>query len=299
MSNFEYAKYDLEGNRDNKVEEADYISVANVTLAELVRLVAKGVAGTFYVSDVGGGTMFVSNGTDFYPMGGTALLAKWGTPIGKPSSGTIGANGALSNITALNRIYSEGIYLHFPAGALYSGSEAGFYYTIMNGTQTGTVYNNRLVTGAPEYIANPTPIVSASIGGYTQTTNEVTAVTIPIQGGLLGRDGGLQSNFTMIANGTAGNKTHKQYYGALNQYDVSFGTNTLVVGFAEFTNVSPNYQKSTTAPFVGLGLTSGVVQNLREETVDSTITQNWRQTLQLAVATDWVIITANKLMLWK
>lgn len=61
------------------------------------------------------------------------------TPSGIPSGGTVTANGALSLTTALPRIYSGGIWLAFPAAALYGAggvnggglaSAAGLYWCV-------------------------------------------------------------------------------------------------------------------------------------------------------------------------
>ena len=124
----------------------------------------------------GAGASISSDGTGdliasySFGLGGIIPFSRSSTPMILQSSGTVGANGALSNITALPETYSGGAYLHFPAGRLFAGSTAGLYWTVMTSTTAGTVFNNRYISGEPLPPPSLTPIVSSSMGAYTQVT---------------------------------------------------------------------------------------------------------------------------------
>lgn len=120
------------------------------------------------------------------------LLYQSAIPVALPSSGSIGANGALTLTTALPSIYSS-IWLYFPAGAVYSGSPAGVYYTQMSSTTVGQVFNVRLTSGEPYIPSSPAAVVDAGPGAYTQyTAGSVALLTMPLLGGSMGANGALR-----------------------------------------------------------------------------------------------------------
>ena len=73
---------------------------------------------------------------DCYP-----TLGQTGIPFVIPSSGTMGNNGALAVTTALDYAYPAS-YVRLPAGAIQTGSAAGWYYAVWSSASTATVYNN-------------------------------------------------------------------------------------------------------------------------------------------------------------
>src|SRR3989304_667201 len=150
------------------------------------------------------------------------VLQSIGVTILIPSSGTMGANGALSAITALTNTYPN-IYLYFPAGKVYSGSAAGFYYAEMSSTTAGTVYNNIYTPGTnePDIPASPTPITDAGPGAYTQSTSEITAVSATVPGGSMGRKGVIKSEASFFVPNNANGKNFKFYFGGTVSYDTN------------------------------------------------------------------------------
>jgi len=146
---------------------------------------------------------------------GSIILAQSGVPLGIAPTGTMGANGAVTLGTALNVSFLAGLWLYFPAGAVFSGSAAGFYWTVMTNTTAGTVYTNTHTPGtnSSEIPASPTAVSAAGPGAYTGATSEVTAVSVTLPGGLLGKHGLVRYDTTRAWNATGGNKTLKYYFG--------------------------------------------------------------------------------------
>lgn len=135
------------------------------------------------------------------------ILMQGGLTVGIPSSGSIGNNGALSGIAALDATYSGGIYLYFPANAIFAGSAAGLYYCVMSSTTAGTIYNNTYTGGVPTAPASPTPFASTGPGAYTQTTGEITLSTQTVPGGIMGINGALRVNAKIPVSASVNAKT--------------------------------------------------------------------------------------------
>lgn len=139
--------------------------------------------------------------------GNVRTIARTAVPRAIPSSGSIAANGALTLTTFFAATYSGGIYLYFPANAVYAGSPAAFYFTIMSSFNVGTIYAETYTSGNPIVPANPTAIVAAGPGAYTQSTTEITLHTSLIPAGAIGNNGMLQTTFSWSNNNNADTKT--------------------------------------------------------------------------------------------
>ena len=151
------------------------------------------------------------------------VLLQCGVSIGIAPTGTMGANGAVTLGTALNTTYSGGVWLYYPAGAAYSGSAAGFYWTVMSSTTAGTVYTNTYVPGTSSFDipASPTAVVDAGPGAFTGVTSEITAISVTVPGGLMGKHGSLRWSLLFTHNNSANNKVLTHKFGA-----VSIATST-------------------------------------------------------------------------
>jgi len=120
----------------------------------------------------------------------------------------MGANGAVTFGTAISITALASGYYFFPAGAVYSGSLAGFYYTKMSSTTVGIVYNNIYSgTGAPMVPTSLTLVQDAGPGAYTGVTAATVALSLPIPGNLMGPNGCLQLDLMYDYNNSAGAKT--------------------------------------------------------------------------------------------
>lgn len=128
------------------------------------------------------------------PNGVPIIYAQGAIPMILPSSGTMGANGALTGLTALPySAFPQPCFMYFPAGKVFSGSPAGMYYASLTSATAATVYNNMYTSGRPQDAIPvvPTPVVDAGPGAYTQTTGsgiELLKFTVP--GTSMGPNGG-------------------------------------------------------------------------------------------------------------
>jgi hypothetical protein len=155
-----------------------------------------------------GSTLCMKKGSPVF-VGGSITRYSSATPIGLPSSGTISDNGALSVSNPFLVVYFA-VYLFFPAGAVFAGSVAGFYYTQMSDTQHGVIFNDVLNLGErPSVITNPTPIVAAGPGAYTQTVAQTSILSIDMEGNTIGPDGAVEI-FNMFSVAATGINTHSQ-----------------------------------------------------------------------------------------
>lgn len=167
-------------------------------------------------------------------------------PIGMASSGTVGANGALTLGTAAALTQAAGIWWYFPAGAVFSGSGAGFYYTVMSSTTAGTIYNNTYTpgtdSGAPP--ASPTAVSDAGPGAYTGVTSETTIASGTVPGGFLGTSGSIYCDQQYEATNNANTKTMNLKFGTTT-YKALGCTNTVTCRtLALIKNVKANAQVS-------------------------------------------------------
>lgn len=233
------------------------------------------------------GNVDLANGAAW--VSGAISLPQGGLPRILQSSGTMGANGALSAITALPNTYPH-CYLRFPAGKAYSGSAAGFYYTEMSSTTAGTVFNNIYVSGTATIPTTKVPIVDAGPGAYTQDTATTTSIvahsfSIPANGmGLVGKME-MQAQLSFINN--ANSKGYGYTFGGTT---IMNGNLNSAAGTGFFSSVSnqgaPNVQfadNGTQGDFVGYG-------NLRYPTVDTTAAVTVNLFLNLATATDYIVL---------
>lgn len=139
------------------------------------------------------------------PNGVPIILAQSAIPMILPSSGTMGANGALTGLTALPyTAFPQPCFMYFPAGKVFSGSPAGMYYASITAATTATVYNNRYSSGRPQNAipGTPTPVVDAGPGAYTQSTSEIALLSLTVPGGIMGESGSLLHKALWSFNGT-------------------------------------------------------------------------------------------------
>jgi hypothetical protein len=133
-----------------------------------------------------------------------------GVPFIIAPTGSVATGGVVTLGTALPATYLGGLFLYFPAGALYSGSTAGWYWTVMSSATVGVAYNINYVSGQPvippaaNLVSNL--ITAAGPGAYTGV---VTAqlITIPLNNNILGNQGFARFTEFFETNNSAGTKT--------------------------------------------------------------------------------------------
>lgn len=208
--------------------------------------------------------------------------------VGAAPSGTIAANGALTLGTALNTIYSGGIYLYFPAGAVFSGSAAGAYYCVMSSTTAGVVYNN-VLTGIPEKIAAPVSVVDAGPGAYVATTgSNVTLITAPVMDAKkFGLSGGFQATLIGTNNNSAGGKTTTLRINGTAVGGATTSTSTNNSQSIVFQN-SGEYARNVIF-FQNFGASS-IGQARSNGTINTDASMTMTVTSNIVAATDWLIV---------
>lgn len=222
-------------------------------------------------------------------------LASIATPTGIAPSGSIGANGALTLGTSLILTYggtgnaSSGIWLYFPAGAVYQASAAGSYWCVMSSGTVGTVYNNIYVS--PGLNTPPTtlvPVVDPGPGSYTGVTTEVVVFGTTVPGGSLGTTGVLESFHLISANNNANAKTARVRFGGISGTVFETLTLTNTRTNTSLTHIlnrdAANIQIGSPAVGFGASATGPIIGN-----VDTSVDQQVVTTLQMATATDFMI----------
>jgi hypothetical protein len=217
-------------------------------------------------------------------------------PFLLPSSGTIGTAGALSGITAVDfSIFPVGVFCIFPAGAVFAGSAAGAYYTVMLTSTTGTVYNNQYTgPGVPTIPYPLIPITVAGGGAYTTvvaTGLAAFSVTLPVPGNI-GNYSQFRTSYTMSHPNSAGSKS----------VATSGNTGAGVVSIGQGSSTTSRYQQiartysqggtpgqinSAPTAFTGIGTSANPVLYYA---LDLTQTLTLSVTLSISTATDWVMV---------
>lgn len=244
----------------------------------------------YMVTDVGlNGSLWQTNGTAWFPVGGIANLYAQNIPFIFAPSGSIAVTtGVVTLGTALDKTYPN-CYMYFPAGA-WTGSTAGWYYVVMSSTTLGTVNSNAYTTGVPTIPASPT-LVTTGAGAYTQTTGSyIAGPQFTVQGNLVGVNGKLRSNYGFTATNSAGNKFVKAVYG------------TAISGDGALLTTGLYQANSVTISNLGIATKQTYLQTFAAEGFDLTsVTSSSNQTFslqcKLATATDWMVIQYSDVQL--
>jgi hypothetical protein len=172
------------------------------------------VTGTSTLADVTATTVAASGKVTELGYNVPYTLFQSGVPFIITSSGVMGNNGALSGITALSTTFPQA-YIYLPAGAISSGSAAGWYYTVFSSTTAGTVYNNVYTSGTPTVPASPSAFVTTGPGAFVQTTGFITSInpTVTIPANSMTANGRVEITLTMRGNNTAQQHYVRAYLG--------------------------------------------------------------------------------------
>ena len=186
------------------------------------------------ITDIGNGhNRFFTNGT-YWQAVGQITLAQSGMSFGIPPSGTVAANGALTLGGAISLTYPKA-WMYFPAGAVYSGSLAGFYYVQMSSGTAGTIYNNYAANGTviptiPP--TTPTPIVAAGPGAYTAVTTAFNLFWMSLPANILGPNGAIEIDAGFAIPSTAGTKQIIMGLNNIQIYGQNFTTGVGQIGLS-------------------------------------------------------------------
>lgn len=222
------------------------------------------------------------------------LVAQSGIPVGIPSSGSIGTNGALTLTTALTVIYNN-IWLFFPAGAVFTGSPAGLYFCQMTSTTLGTVFNNLLGANTPYIPSQANPLVGAGPGAYTQATTIQNLSQFLLPGGSMGNNGSLQVDVTWSYNNSAGAKTLGMLFGVGNAIFSLAPTTTATQSATKilYSAGGQATQVLVSAAQLTQAAAAGVLQQFG---LDTSVNQTIPFTGTLAAATDFLVLNGFRVI---
>jgi hypothetical protein len=237
-------------------------------------------------------------GTTGVPVSPVQVLAKTAVPIGIAPTGTMANNGAITLGTAFAATYgpggsSPGIWLNLAASAIFAGSAAGNYWTVMTSATLGTVFNNTYT--APGPLTPPTvaiPFVTTGPGAYTGVTSVQTLYGVAIPGGTLGPNGAYEIENVCNYLNSAGTKTITVTMGGQTMYSSAQTTSsgewlkTLVI----------NRGSQAIQAHVNVDIPNNPSSNQATTSVDTSQAQTLSFTAQLSVATDYVILDATYIL---
>jgi hypothetical protein len=304
-----YAYLALESNGSNAwtIIDQSTLSMAQQT-ANAVAISGGAINGT----PIGGSTpaavaaTTLSASSTVSGAGFTSLLAAYPRKIGQssvpfilPSSGSMGNNGALTLTTALYTTFTAGAYVYLPAGAISTGSAAGWYYAVFSSTTAATVYNNTYTPGTPAIPASPTAFTTTGPGAYTQTTAAaITAYSLPIAANTIGINGSINvvGSYTNLDSSTT--KYLNLYYGAYRFGSAGIittpETSQIVGGFANRGVTGTQVALYSSQVNALTTTTTGVMYG----NIDTTSSQSLTVQLELlSAATDWIVLEAIEVTL--
>jgi hypothetical protein len=227
-----------------------------------------------------------------------------------PGSSIVGASGAAFTAgTAFLETYGptgaipyDGIWLYFTAGAIDTGSAAGFYWVVMTSTTAGTIYNNFLSPGNSGLNKPPTTptafTTNSGNGATTGTTLQTLGLLITLAAGTLGANGTFEIEQSLRSNSSAGSKSFQTKFGGSNfGFGATSSTTSTVVDatMRAFNANNASRQravlKSTTGtPSLTAAPANGAVNTANATTIGLD--------LKLGTATDWVVCQYISIKIW-
>ena len=220
-------------------------------------------------------------------IGNTYPVSAGGIPLISLSTGSVAANGAISAITALPRIYPDA-YCYFPANILAGAIAAGWYYCTFSSTTAGVAFLNTYSSGTPIIPTSPTA-VTAGQGAFTGDTTTEVGHLFNIPGGTLGKWGAIRFRMMIECTNNANGKTVTARLGGGGgtTFGVTGPTSVAVAGLhgtikntgseaKQISEFEPFWTNPTT--FVSLG------------TLDTTAQQAVATTVAKATATDNIVL---------
>ena len=226
-------------------------------------------------------------------------LPTYGAPVLIPPSGTMAANGAVTFGTAIalesGAVLTDGLWAYFPAGAVYAGSDAGFYWTVMSSTTEGTVYDTMYEPGVTsgERPSSPTAISAAGPGAYTGETAAIVAASATLPGGALGLNGSLRVTQVAAIRNNPNNKDSRTYINGNQCGGSSAAASTAMRRDIVDVMAMGSHTRQWTSHYNLIGLSNTTGFFLAEDlSADATITA---QIAHQTAATDWIMLSAFRI----
>jgi len=252
--------------------------------------------------------MVMTMGT-YQRSGDDVLQQQWGVPVGlAPSATWNNTSGNFTLDTALNQVYSKGLWLRFVGVGVNSSTggpaATGLYWCVMNSTTEGQAYalsGITISTTVPVITGNTAfipfiPLASQLAGLLPVTAGShsplasaayypVANVTIP--GGLMGANGVIRTDFVFVSNSSAGTKAaapsfaNGVFFGQGLSSTAVTGVCTAMIRNRGLTNSQVSSPLANTSSATALTFTS----------IDTTVEQLAGVFLNITTAnTDWIIL---------
>jgi hypothetical protein len=214
-----------------------------------------------------------------------------GIPFIFASSGSMGNNGAVSGLTALDTTYSDGAYIYLPAAAIVAGGAAGWYWFVGSSTTAGTVYNSMYTSGVP-VAGTLTAFVTTGPGAFTGATAAVDSIVISVPAGLLGTQGYLAYEINTDTTNNANGKTVTARLATTDfaAFPVASSLSWHGAGNIQNRGAANRQVGSTQSTHGGWGV-AGAVNTFRGS-VDTASAQNFVLRVSKGTATDNLIISS-------
>jgi hypothetical protein len=238
--------------------------------------------------DARGGERFLFGQTLFPRQIPFVMFAGDGGSNGLSFSGTAGQF-ALSAAVVSNfwNMVASGGYAYLPAGAggLATG---GWYWCKMTNDTTGEIFSEMYSgTGKPPFITNPTPFPNLSAGRITQSTNEISAGSFTLPGGLLGPNGRLSWSIRTAGSNAASIKSFRGRFGSTAFYAAQPTTNPCMEIFGFSCNLgTQSRQCNARSGSVGISSAGATIGTTENTAVDLSVDQTVAFSMQLAANTD-------------
>jgi hypothetical protein len=232
------------------------------------------------------GVYAITGGTISGVTGVPKFLGNSNIPFISLSSGSVAANGAISAITALPRIYTDA-YCYFPANILATVKAAGWYYCTFSSTTAGTAFLDTYTSGAPTVPASPAPVTDGK-GAFTGDTGEEFGPTFTVAANLLGANGAIRIMGSNEETNNANLKTIRFRFSG-NAGTVFLIPNATSLASNQFTGGIQNFTSAKQLS-VFYGPATGWNTALVSGTVDTTAATTIVTSLQKATATDNIVL---------
>jgi hypothetical protein len=233
-----------------------------------------------------------------YNPSAVSVIEQSALPMILVSSGTMGNNGALSGVSAVQSIFAHA-YVYLPANAIVSGSAAGLYYAVFSSTTAATVYNNTYTSGTPAIPASPTAFATTGPGAFTQSTGEITLLSVTVPGNTMGLNGQLRVGTTFAYGPSSGNtKTLRVKFGGITYRSFTPSNTTYLDSISNIAN-SDVTNLQIGSPSGQVSLNTAATANAIFGGTDTTADQTFAVTAQLASAAETITLLQNSLLLYK
>jgi len=233
-------------------------------------------------------SVWVSNGTAWKPVGGRFL--HWASTVasGVAPSGTVntGSSGNVTLGTAIDKSYTYGVFLEFPAIATTPALAAGKYYCVASNTTTLTIYSTTWSGNVPTIGSAINFSAGAAYTGITTRVECYTPNALP--GNVMGLGGSVVLEYSAAIKNNANNKAYGVKWGSVTGLGGNVNTNIAGYGGAQMLiqNMGDTAHQTFTPNPMTAPASMGVPGSSAQ---DTTTAKTVSIGVTMAVATDYYI----------